>query len=409
MVFALLSICAAVISFLPKHYGDSKKRDFQFMVLMEFCLEYSTACRFIVIYRGFLIHRLFIACNREFVLQVGGMYRGRYLVLGQRAVYHVMSRTACGQFLFDEEAKGMFLRLLRKQAGFCGLDVLTYCVMGNHFHLLVSVPEPEAITDRELLRRYALLYDGKRCPLSSPSPDVLSKLLEANGEEGRKLRARILARMHDLPTFMRELKQRFGIWFNHRHGNRGTIWAERFKSVVVEPTREAQSTVAAYIDLNPVRAEIVSDPAEYRYSSYGRAMGGDRAARRGYEKVFCGYAKWSRISPSYNLILYGKGSMSKGIADKDQGRIDPAKLQQVLDCGGRLPLAEVLRLRIRYFTAGTAVGSPEFLKQVARQWKDRHGLERKREAYPMRGAQWGGLRSFRNLQVRPVEWRTGSG
>ncbi|MFP4155995.1 MAG: transposase [Opitutales bacterium] len=320
-----------------------------------------------------------------------------------------MSRTACGQFLFDEEAKGMFLRFLRKQAGFCGVDVLAYCVMGNHFHLLVAVPEHGPVSDQELLRRYKLLYDAKRCPPSSPAPDVLSKLLEANEEEGRKLRERILARMHDLPAFMRELKQRFGIWFNHRHGNRGTIWAERFKSVVVESTREALSTVAAYIDLNPVRAEIVSDPAEYRYSSYGRAMGGDRAARGGYEGVFCGYARWGRILPSYNLILYGKGVRSKGTADKNLGRIDPAKLQQVLDRGGKLPLSEVLRLRVRYFTAGTAVGSSAFLKEMARQWQDRHGLERKREAYAMRGGEWGALRSFRNLQIRPLGRRMGSG
>ena len=42
------------------------------------------------------------------------------------------------------------------------------------------------------------------------------------------------------------------------------LWAERFKSVLVEGSREALLTVAAYIDLNAERAGLVGDPAEYR-------------------------------------------------------------------------------------------------------------------------------------------------
>ena len=330
-------------------------------------------------------------------------FRGRHLVHGQEAVYHVTSRTACGQFLFDDEAKERFLKLLRKQAGFCGVDVLAYCVMGNHFHLLVAVPEACDISDAELMRRYRLLYDAKHCPPSAPLPDILASLLEQNGEEGKQLRSRLLARMHDLSVFVRELKQRFGIWYNHRHKNKGTIWADRFNSVIVEATREALSTVAAYIDLNPVRAELVRDPADYRYSSFGRAVVGNREAQRGYERVFCLSARWKSVQQSYNLILYGKGYSSKGVVGKDHGRIDPEIVQRVLDNKGKLPLSDVLRLRVRYFTAGMAIGSAPFLKEVSAEMRERHGLERKRDAYPMRSGEWGNLRSFRNLQVRPVE------
>mgnify|MGYP005850125415 CR=1 FL=1 len=332
-----------------------------------------------------------------------GQFRGRHLVDGQEGVYHVTSRTACGQFLFDDEAKGRFLKLLRKQAGFCGVDVLAYCVMGNHFHLLVAVPDGREISDAELLRRYRLLYDAKQCPASAPLPEILASLLEQNGEEGQQLRTRLLARMHDLSAFVRELKQRFGIWYNHRHGNQGTIWAARFNSVIVEATQEALSTVAAYIDLNPVRAELVGDPADYRYSSYGRAVVGNREARRGYERVFCLSARWKSVQQSYNLILYGKGYSSKGVEGKDRGRIDPETVQRVLDHKGKLPLSDVLRLRVRYFTAGTVIGSASFLQEVGADLKLRHGLERKRNAYRMHAGEWGNLRSFRNLQVEPVK------
>ena len=334
-----------------------------------------------------------------------GHFRGRHRVHGQEGIYHVTSRTACGQFLFDDEAKECFLKLLHKQAGFCGVDVLAYCVMGNHFHLLVAVPESCEISDTELMRRYRLLYDTKRCPPSAPLPDVLASLLEQNGEEGQQVRARILTRMHDLSAFVRELKQRFGIWYNHRHGNKGTLWADRFNSVIVESTKEALSTVAAYIDLNPVRAELVSNPSEYRFSSFGRAVVGNREARWGYERVFCLSARWESVLQSYNLILYGKGDSTKGVEGKDRGRIDPEIVQRVLENKGKLPLSDVLRLRVRYFTAGTAIGSASFLENLGADMRIRHGLERKRDAYPMRSGEWGDLRSFRNLQVQPVAYK----
>ena len=68
--------------------------------------------------------------------------------------------------------------------------------------------------------------------------------------------------MGDVSAFMKELKQRFSIWFNRSHKRFGTLWAERFKSVLIENAASALRTVAAYIDLNPVRAGLVEDPKE---------------------------------------------------------------------------------------------------------------------------------------------------
>ena len=54
--------------------------------------------------------------------------------------YYVMSRTAGGAFLFDDEAKEAFRLMLWRMATFIGVQVLTYCVMDSHFHVLVRVP-----------------------------------------------------------------------------------------------------------------------------------------------------------------------------------------------------------------------------------------------------------------------------
>ncbi len=89
-----------------------------------------------------------------------GGFRGRRLVQGDSAVYHVVSRTAFARCVFDAVEKERFLRILKRQAGFCGVEVLAFCVMSNHFHLLVRVPEAGPISDGELLRRYRLLLYG---------------------------------------------------------------------------------------------------------------------------------------------------------------------------------------------------------------------------------------------------------
>ena len=72
---------------------------------------------------------------------------------------------------------------------------------------------------------------------------------------------------------MKTLLQRFTRWSNRTYERSGTLWDERYKSVIVESGIAAR-TMAAYIDLNPVRAGMVKYPAEYRWSSYGEAMGG---------------------------------------------------------------------------------------------------------------------------------------
>ncbi|MCC5788046.1 MAG: transposase, partial [Opitutales bacterium] len=60
------------------------------------------------------------------------MRKERLKIKGQRAMYHVMSRTVNGEIFFSEEEKEVMRRMLFKVAGFCGVKVLTYCLMGNH-------------------------------------------------------------------------------------------------------------------------------------------------------------------------------------------------------------------------------------------------------------------------------------
>lgn len=125
---------------------------------------------------------------------------------------------------------------------------------------------------------------------------------------------RFTYRMHDLGEFMKWLLQRFTQRFNHAHSRSGTLWEDRFKSVIVEDGVAAR-TMAAYIDLNPVRAGMVEDPTDYRWSSYGEAVGGGKKgngkkAREGLVRAYLcdrgvGFEaeKWQVVSRWYRRLL----------------------------------------------------------------------------------------------------------
>ena len=62
-------------------------------------------------------------------------------ITGRVAVYHCMTRTVNKEMLFGDVAKELLRRMIWQAADFSGVDVLSYCVMNNHFLVLVRVPD----------------------------------------------------------------------------------------------------------------------------------------------------------------------------------------------------------------------------------------------------------------------------
>jgi len=175
----------------------------------------------------------------------------RLVIKEEKAVYHVMSRTALDGYVLGDVEKDFLLNHIRWLAKVYFTEVLGFCIMGNHFHLLVRIePGGEKSVD-EIRKRFEIYYgkDDKR--------ELTEELIPALREK-----------WGSLAEFVKEIKQGFSRFYNRRHHRKGFFWSERFKSVIVD-NGETLINCLAYIDLNPIRAGIAKKPEEYRWCSLG--------------------------------------------------------------------------------------------------------------------------------------------
>ena len=129
----------------------------------------------------------------------------------QHVVQRGINREPC---FFADEDYHLYLHWLQKSAGDWGCAIHAYVLMTNHVHLLVTA-------DR---------------------PDGIAKLMQSIG-------------------------RRYVQYINRSYRRTGSLWEGRFKSSLVQ-VEEYLLTCMRYIELNPVRANMVNDPAQYRWSSY---------------------------------------------------------------------------------------------------------------------------------------------
>ena len=350
-----------------------------------------------------------------------GQGKRRRLIFEDRDChYHTISRISGGELLFGDVEKEAFRKLMRRMERFCGVEVQNYVVMGNHFHLLLRVPARETfitkfeegtLAEREarLLAHLKLLYSRAYLKQLAAELEVMK---EKNLDELYKKTIKgYLDRFCSLKRFMKELKERFSRWFNKRHGRRGTLWQERYRSILVEDG-EALRTISAYIDLNPVRAGLVDDPKDYRWCGYAEAMGGSKRARKALCRVL-GVAmdSWGKGGrEAYRNLLLGEG-IEAGEAEKERKRtkgvfskrgFDRNKALEELQGGRKLSRAELIRLRVRYFSDGLVLGSRDFVEKAFQEKREWFGPKRKSGAsgLPVAGA---GLYSMRNLKTKALE------
>ncbi len=135
--------------------------------------------------------------------------------------HHIIQRGNNRQAIFLSSGNRQFLLdLLKENAEKFGVAIHAYVLMDNHFHLLATPQTADA-----------------------------------------------------LPQMMQAVGRRYVRLFNDSNGRTGTLWEGRYKSTVIQTDRYLLACMA-YIDLNPVRAGLVSNPADFVWSSHGHYIGG---------------------------------------------------------------------------------------------------------------------------------------
>ena len=139
------------------------------------------------------------------------------------AVYHVTARGDRQEPIFlDDLDRVLFLDLLGQTLEKFDARALAYCLMGNHYHLVLCTRQP------------------------------------------------------NLSALMRQVNGIFTQRVNRRHGKSGHVFQGRYKAILVDRDNYLLE-VCRYVDLNPVRAGMVASAQEWPWSSY-RALTGERQA-----------------------------------------------------------------------------------------------------------------------------------
>jgi REP element-mobilizing transposase RayT len=260
--------------------------------------------------------------------------------------YHCISRITGGRYWIEDLGKEVWCDQLRRVSQFCGVEILTYTVLDNHFHLLVFVPKPRVLAVTDLVERCRCLY-----PHRPKLVKEIEVVLKEGGTRADSLRSRLLARMHDLSQFLKELKQRFTMWFNAHHKLFGTIWDGRFKSILVEKESSVLRVVAAYIDLNPVRAGLTRVPESYRWSGMAAADRGDALARAGLVSVMKAQG-WEDARLGYRAFVYETGM--RRLKDQPHATISPEKSEEFFS-------GDLLKKQ-KWLSEGWVLGSQKFAR-----------------------------------------------
>jgi putative transposase len=319
------------------------------------------------------------------------MRKPRIILNGRTAIYHCMSRSAGGQFIFRHEEKTVFMHQMRKVARFCGIKILNFSVMGNHYHQVIKVPGKVRLSDEQLRLRVRKYY-GER----SPEYRSLKRALAGGAEELRTIRAKFLRMMGNVSVFQKLLKQRFSIWYNGRHNRCGTLWMGRFKSVLIENSPFAKMCVSAYVDLNAVRAGIVKEPKEYRFCGYSLALLGDKSAQSGLCQVV-EIGEWREAIEAYTQFMLDQGTK------KGRGRFSISRelLLKRLEEGDSLAVPELIKLRLRFFSDGMAIGREAFLQALVSDMGTQDRSSSSGDFEKLVGGDWHSLRALQRFR-KPV-------
>lgn len=291
----------------------------------------------------------------------------RMMTVDEKSVYHVMSRTALDGLPFGPVEKDAFVDILKRFSRVYFAELLGFCVLDNHFHILVKMLPDEALEDEEVRKRYAVCY----------GEDAVFPVERMNHYRQK---------WTSLSEFIRDIKQTFSRYYNRRKGRRGTLWGERFKSVIVEKG-ETLIHCLAYIDLNAVRAGIVKRPDEYRWCSLGHHS--QTGNKDGFLSMDFGLQEFGEMDNKerfrrYRRYVYEAGAVDRS-EDKNRKVINSKSVEKERKRDFVPTATDRFLNQTRYFTDSGIIGSREFVSAQYQRFKGLFQSVNEKKPKPIKG------------------------
>ncbi|MFO7593865.1 MAG: transposase [Pseudomonadota bacterium] len=188
--------------------------------------------------------------------------------------YHCVSRCVRRAFLCGEDAhtgqsyehrRAWIEEKIFSLSRVFALDICAYAVMSNHYHVVLYVDKEQADgwDDREVIERWHELFSGTPLTQRFLAGD---SLLKQELKLVAKLAGQWRERLMDISWYMRCLNESIARQANEEDNCTGRFWEGRFKSQALLDEK-ALAACMAYVDLNPVRANMAETPEEADYTS----------------------------------------------------------------------------------------------------------------------------------------------
>jgi len=291
----------------------------------------------------------------------------RLINKGGKTAYHLISRTALDGFPFGSVEKDMLVEIIKRMSRLFFMDVFGFCIMSNHFHLLIQTVPGHLVSKDDIVKRLKAHY-GKDFELTDERVEYYREKLTS------------------LSNYMKEIKQSFSWYYNKRHNRRGTLWGERYKSVIVEKG-ETLVNCLAYIDLNPLRAGLVTRPEDYRWNSLGyhfQTNNKDNFLSTDFGMKEFGIKNKKERIRRYRQYVYEAGAVDH--PEKRQVKVIEKKIIEK-ERKKRFEITRVDRFqsRSRYFTDSGIIGSKDFVFSTYMQFKNLFQSVHEKRPNPVKG------------------------
>ncbi|MGR5354140.1 transposase [Vibrio sp. DNB22_19_2] len=200
--------------------------------------------------------------------------RSTQISLQDTAYYHCISRCVrraflCGEDTYSgqsfEHRRVWIVERMRLLSQVFAIDVCAYAIMSNHYHLVLHVDEPlaQSWSNEDVAQRWTTLYKAPLLVSRWLDGDLKSKV-ETN--KALELVSEWRERLTDISWFMRNLNEYVAREANKEEGCKGRFWEGRFKSQALLD-EQALLSCMAYVDLNPIRADMAQTLEESEFTS----------------------------------------------------------------------------------------------------------------------------------------------